>query len=700
MDFVPQPMAPTILRGVPSSYTNEYSSIRKVGIRFALYNDTIFFLYQGLYFLDKENIWNEVQLIPFPAKKWHGQSMTSTSHGLVFFGGESLYRYKNICHNNLYIYKNDSWSFISINSPPRCDHAAAFDGNQSLIVSGGRNEDVIYNDFLLIDLVTGVVTSIEFPNPFSLFNHSIVNLTDNTFIISGGCPSLGHFNEDLYVVDLNSKTISKPYAEDMTMSHPIACHMSLYFSGLLIVAGGLCGGRASRHAWIFITSQSLWIPLDLGSLDIAPIFCYIKNQSMIIIDSSLTNSTELPLTINFDSQVPLSPSDLTGFLKNQISSAISYYHTSPPMENSERISKDHKLEEYRQKQVDLVQSFPESPTKDSILNALKSAMQTKEANEFIARTDNIRKLFNMTKFEKMSSGDESEVSLVHKAHLEILSIFEADRYEESEESDLADELARELSSLTFEAQLQNIIKKSHSDSSDHIHQYESKYLASNHLSEAIKLTQKHLDEEMKQYRILSKKKENLTDDEMRIIDDIVRVDIEKRSNRTNTLLMKQKFLNSSLIEIENRHKELLLPRSYENERNIVDITKYVIENEKFDHFLAVKKDIINQIRQSVDKHDPELIKLNINKLKRWCDDAEEMIDPKQSERIQEKGDRRSRRKKVSLVDNNFFTTKGSQDTFFIKVNEIFKIFEDENAKRMPKRYVKTHSEPSIKIKYH
>ena len=94
--------------------------------RICVFKKKLYFNIHGkMYYLnfesDSEKAWEVNTALPFGTR--YGQSMTSFSDGIVFFGGMIVYENENIYFNDLWIFDGkDQWNYVTCDIQPRAFH--------------------------------------------------------------------------------------------------------------------------------------------------------------------------------------------------------------------------------------------------------------------------------------------------------------------------------------------------------------------------------------------------------------------------------------------------------------------------------------------------------------------------------------------------------------------------------------------------
>ena len=220
------------------------------------FHDGTLYLLSGGLFRMENNSWRQMPLVPFCARE--GQSMTSTKHGIVFFGGRS----GSVFYNDLWIYNQKSWSYIVTPITPRAFHAAATDSADNLIIVGGEKEK-IFGDSYTIDLRTKETKKIEFEVPVDFSHHTLTYLPDlERYSLLGGEQGLARSkNSKILILDTKTGEVCVSESEFRTTS--VMNHHVTYAYQLLFVTGGKINGVESSYVWMYHFGHRVWIPMDL-----------------------------------------------------------------------------------------------------------------------------------------------------------------------------------------------------------------------------------------------------------------------------------------------------------------------------------------------------------------------------------------------------------------------------------------------------
>ena len=243
------------------------------------YQDSVYLNYKNDFFRlqinglisTDESDFSWIPIIGSPLNERSGQSMTSTSKGIVFYGGED---FSHTIYDDLWIFDGKEWSFLSPSIPPLAYHAACFDGKESLIIHGGTlviSKKVVYspaNIFYCINLSTGYVNKIELSIPSfpkSIFRHSIVRLHTGKFCIFGGKSDVNTVLDSFFYFTLDPNAIEEV---NMPFKLPIYAHKCVEIYNLLFVTGGKGKDRNDyKFPWIFDISHQIWFEFKTVRFD-------------------------------------------------------------------------------------------------------------------------------------------------------------------------------------------------------------------------------------------------------------------------------------------------------------------------------------------------------------------------------------------------------------------------------------------------
>ena len=159
-------------------------------LNICLHEDIIYLNYNGLFTLTTEGLisnenvqlnWQEITPIPFGQR--YGQTMTSTPYGLAFFGGRDN---ENCYFNDLWLYYNKEWTYITCNIEKRACHSTIWDGKSNLIIYGGISNLLLTNDFYFINILNQTTKKISINFPFLLNTFTLTLNSLGEIILYGG----------------------------------------------------------------------------------------------------------------------------------------------------------------------------------------------------------------------------------------------------------------------------------------------------------------------------------------------------------------------------------------------------------------------------------------------------------------------------------------------------------------------------------
>ena len=253
---------------------------------------TVYIKTHYLYSCEKQTEWVCNTHLPFMPRK--GQSMTACENSIVFFGGfDSDGNY----HNDIWIYENKQWYSLSSNVDDRAFHAACYIGNNKLLISGGENQNTIFDDFIIIDLKTGNSEKFiinEGPQ-IKRSNHSLTFVDENTIYIVGGNDNIKNILTcDIFVLSLIDKKITE--IETISKIQGFGSHSCSYVPGNLIITPHVMLSFPSSNLWFFNLDNKIWIPCYYQNPNICT---YIDGITLCIVgrdSTKITNARLFPMT--------------------------------------------------------------------------------------------------------------------------------------------------------------------------------------------------------------------------------------------------------------------------------------------------------------------------------------------------------------------------------------------------------------------
>jgi hypothetical protein len=272
----------------PVSGAPSLTGVSPSELLFAFHDGTLFLSCGGLYALKNSKSWSPLPFAPFSRRT--GQSMTSTTNGLAFFGGNV----QSIFYNDLWLYADSTWSYVVTSIPARSFHAAASNHEGGLVICGGE-KDECFRDFYVVNLATQVTTVVEFDNLLAFSHHTLTFLPDSkTYCIMGGYCSR-RLNQNVYILDPEARSITSSN-HDFRITELVA-HRVEYGFDLLFVSGAWLNGRESDVLWMYHLGNAIWIPLDLQARGFKPFYVFPKvaQGSIVVVDSTLSQTTEIAI---------------------------------------------------------------------------------------------------------------------------------------------------------------------------------------------------------------------------------------------------------------------------------------------------------------------------------------------------------------------------------------------------------------------
>jgi len=160
---------------------------------------------------------------------------------MVLFGGkDSSSLYNNI---SLYLLETDTWAMARPAGPvpaARYGHSAVVSAQNLMIVFGGRNQSMFFNDIAVYDLVENrwLQRAISGQPPKARIGHTaVVDSTTNQMVVYGGVDSSGVFLNDVRFFDLG--TFSWLTKSSNGTTAPRAFHSAIVSPlNVMIVFGG------------------------------------------------------------------------------------------------------------------------------------------------------------------------------------------------------------------------------------------------------------------------------------------------------------------------------------------------------------------------------------------------------------------------------------------------------------------------------
>ena len=278
--------------------------------RVSLYNNNYYCFYDGLYSMNMSNrSW--IPMKGTESFSTEGCCMTSTSEGLVLYGGKINDTYSN----EIWIF-SDSWHPIAGNQSPCAHHAACFIPNSStLLVHGGYDQNGIRSDCYLIDLISGSSTKIGLNQELAFSHHTITLMKDNIAYLFGGLDKDKHLNPNLYSINIKTgevKLIS--HSTDTLKSAMRCCHHAFSFFGFFCIAGGFQFGTHLYNLALYDSTHNAWLEISLEDFLHHAWFVSFEEKMLRIFDKKLRNVRELYFTQNLEPFVDVNDPQLFNFI--------------------------------------------------------------------------------------------------------------------------------------------------------------------------------------------------------------------------------------------------------------------------------------------------------------------------------------------------------------------------------------------------
>lgn len=370
-------------------------------IAFTLFEDNVYMMNKKhfMYLSTQEMKWIEIAPLPFSERM--GQSMTTTPHGIAFFGGKEG---SSSFYNDLWLYNNNDWSYVTCDIiSERAFHAAEWDNKtNSLIICGGQNLNSIFDDIYLVDIKTQKVSRIVIPGIPKFRDHTITSLPDGTFCLFGGwyrTPDLYHDQQNSSLYILNPVQLSFAKIETDFENAGFFSHFASYIYGMLFIFGSQVDTYPKkkigdqdvpiRIAWMFDFNHRTWIPLDLPSpserCQVSPIFIFTSmklsnHKSLHVIDDCFSKLIEFPVFSETPPENIQNHPQFIKFMRKNLEYASKFYKDyKTPLDSDIKI-KLKTLEDTRN-------SFIQTVSTKGVLNDV-------EAKNIFELSDNIRRIGN------------------------------------------------------------------------------------------------------------------------------------------------------------------------------------------------------------------------------------------------------------------------------------------------------------------
>ena len=278
--------------------------------RVALYNDNYYCFFEGLYSMKMSNrSW--VPMHGAESFSIEGCSVTSSSEGLVLYGGKINDTYSN----EMWIF-SDSWHPIAGNQSACAHHATCFIPNSSaLLVHGGIDQNGIRSDCFLIDLISGSSTKIELNQQLAFSHHTITLMNDNIVYLFGGVDKDKHLNPNLYSINIKTGEVQLiSHSTDTLKSAMRCCHHAFNFFGFFCVAGGFQFGTSLYNLALYDSTHNTWLEISFDDFLSQAWFVSFEEKMLRIFDKKLKNVRELYFTQNLEPFVDDNDPQLFNFI--------------------------------------------------------------------------------------------------------------------------------------------------------------------------------------------------------------------------------------------------------------------------------------------------------------------------------------------------------------------------------------------------
>lgn len=356
---------PNVITHQPIIKLNSNPDLKKSDPVLTVHDDRVYYLSSDcLFSLDYESKeWKSEGEPQFKAD--YGFSMTSTPSGLVFFGG---------CRENdsnfvsdLYIYSFEHWLAHTHNASPRCWHAATWVASlSSLLISGGYSPKGIKDDFILLDITSGLTRQLPLQIPLPFAFHSITVINPTWVCLYGGQFQDGRQNNNVFLINVHNGKVEK--LDDFPFFQPRYRHRAFNFYGNLLVSGGynisspkaINGNSKTQPKNVGVPVNSIillvflhrvWlmcpIPEQLSKVMTDTSYALLLSKGLMLINKDGSQSSVLYFN---DTKEPFfGPKDpkYIGFLNNLLSQNL-HSQNSDPYESPYETRRLQLLEERRQ----------------------------------------------------------------------------------------------------------------------------------------------------------------------------------------------------------------------------------------------------------------------------------------------------------------------------------------------------------------
>lgn len=278
--------------------------------RFAFYQNSYYFLYDGLYSMDMSSrSWNSMKGADNISIE--GCSMTSTSEGLVIYGG----KHNDTYSSQMWIF-SDAWHPIAGNQIACAHHASCFiPSSSALLVHGGIDQNGIRSDCLLINLMSGSTTKIALSQNLSFSHHTITLINDSTVYLFGGMDKDKHLNPNLYSIDIKTGNVQLISQSTETLQSAMrCCHQAFNFFDFFCVAGGFQFGTNLYNLALYDSIHKAWLEISFDDFLSDAWFVSFEEKMLRIFDKRMKNTRELYFTQNLEPFVDVNDPQLFNFI--------------------------------------------------------------------------------------------------------------------------------------------------------------------------------------------------------------------------------------------------------------------------------------------------------------------------------------------------------------------------------------------------
>ena len=299
-----------------------------------LHEDTLYLSMGSLYYCLPEPPlrWRRIQPVPFFPRT--GQSMTSTPHGVAFFGGKEGTGY---FYNDLWVYNKKDWSYVTCDVSSRSHHAAAWDPKGYLVICGGQSKGSHLNDVYCVNLAKHETTKVEIPGMPYIGAHTMTAIGNDTFLLFGGSrEDRSHEgekprvvgNSDIYLLNLEKKEISKLSTNFANTG--FSSHFAEFMWGRLFVFHGFRVQTSGKIvSWMFDFEHNVWVPLDF-SVEVSPVYMFCSQElsqkkSLHVLDWHLNKIVEFPIFTEEPPENVNNHPQFLHFLEHHLRHAIRFF---------------------------------------------------------------------------------------------------------------------------------------------------------------------------------------------------------------------------------------------------------------------------------------------------------------------------------------------------------------------------------------